>query len=76
MRHVGRKDLDTGLLVTEISAAELDALPEYSCSLPTGTEPGKMWRRRVTSRWFLGRYYEVAEPGQVGIEWRKLEVTA
>ncbi len=28
-----------------LSRAEFDALPEYSCSLPTGTTPGKRWRR-------------------------------
>ena len=27
-----------------ISHAELRALPEYSCTIPTGTTPGKRWR--------------------------------
>ena len=28
-----------------LTRAEFEALPEYSCSLPTGTTPGKRWRR-------------------------------
>lgn len=28
-----------------ISKAEFDALPEYSATLPTGTTPGKRWKR-------------------------------
>lgn len=31
--------------VIELTRAEFDALPEYSCSLPTGTTLGKRWRK-------------------------------
>lgn len=30
-----------------MTKAKLDELPEYSCSLPTGTTPGKKWKRDV-----------------------------
>ena len=36
-------DEKTALLTKE----ELDALPEYSCSIPTGTIIGKRWKRRT-----------------------------
>lgn len=35
--------------VVEITRAEFDALPEYSCSLPTGTTIGKRWKRNETA---------------------------
>ena len=56
-----------------ISRDELSALPEYSCSIPTGTTIGKRWRRDVqfnTPRakgqtiepeWMIGEYYELPE---------------
>lgn len=37
----------------------LNAMPEYSTSLPTGTTPGKRWRRdlwRDGTEWWQGRY--------------------
>lgn len=30
-----------------MTRARLDELPEYSCTLPTGTTPGKKWKRDV-----------------------------
>lgn len=40
-----------------ISAREFEALPEYSCSVPTGTTPGKRWKRLdgVYDRSFMAR---------------------
>ena len=40
-----------------LTRAEFDALPEYSCSLPTGTAVGKRWKRHDGSfdRAFLAR---------------------
>lgn len=32
-------------LTARMSRATLDALPEYSCSIPTGAYEGKMWKR-------------------------------
>lgn len=36
-----------------MSKENFDRLAEYSCSVPTGVYPGKMWKRRV---FFLKRY--------------------
>lgn len=49
-----------------LTQRELDALPEYSTSLPTGTTIGKMWKRnllvalglRLRPHWIIGEYYE------------------
>lgn len=56
------------LPVLALTQAEFDALPEYSCSLPTGTTPGKRWKREDGAhdfafksqggrpRWVIGEY--------------------
>lgn len=64
---------------TTISVRELAQLPEYSCSVPTGTTIGKRWRRDVNAyrqdrrgappEWVLGRYVDIGDPENVGIEW-------
>ena len=68
---------------TKLTLAEFRALPEYSCSVPTGTEIGKRWKRRIPyhgepCEWFLGEYVEPdaeqKEKGQVGIQWTRIEV--
>jgi hypothetical protein len=60
-----------------LSEQELFALPEYSCSLPTGTTIGKRWRRHepyrpddpVPRRIWVGEYFDIGEPDKVGICW-------
>lgn len=64
---------------TVVTRDELRALPEYSCSLPTGTTVGKRWRRDVTfgrpnrrkgeAEWLVGEYYDVGSKEEVGIKW-------
>ena len=64
---------------TVISRAELAKLPEYSCSLPTGTTIGKRWRRdvhfnkppagRPAPEWCIGEYFDDGTPGMVAIRW-------
>jgi hypothetical protein len=54
-----------------------EALPEYSCTIPTGTTIGKRWRRGepyVGTRlhWYLGEYVPCDLPGQTGITWREI----
>ncbi len=49
------------LPVALLTKAELDALPEYSWSIPTGVTPGKRWKRdendgRGSKAWMLGEY--------------------
>ena len=65
---------------TILDRAELFALLEYSCSLPTGTTIGKQWRCDVHAyrkkaipkdqhEWQIGEYTEDTDPGMVGIRW-------
>lgn len=57
-----------------IPQAELRSLPEYSCTLPTGTTIGKRWRRRTPYRsdsydWMIGEYTDIGDPDNVGVSW-------
>ena len=65
---------------TVISRADLFALLEYFCSLPTGTTIGKRWRCDVHAyrkhpvpedrhEWQIGEYIEHTDPEKVGIRW-------
>jgi hypothetical protein len=65
---------------------EFEALPNYSGSLPTGTTPGKSWRRAVrygyqrpTDQWRRGTYgkpYPEGHPhaGQIPIIWQDIVI--
>jgi hypothetical protein len=71
-----------------LTPAEFDALPEYSCSLPTGTIVGKRWKRdnnwgglrgHDPSRgedWYMGEYFmdETIPEGEIGIRWSKIAI--
>lgn len=53
-------------------ARELVLLPEYSHTIPTGTTPGKRWRRRTGTSWLMGAYYATPELDaldRTGIAW-------
>lgn len=62
-----------------ISRADLAALPEYSCTLPTGTTIGTRWRRDLNAyradrrgappEWVIGEYFDDGTPGMVAIRW-------
>ncbi len=64
--------------------ADFDALLDYSCSLPSGTFLGKVWKRSDAFYrgrnpdepllWQLAEYVPCDIPGQIGIKWRDLEV--
>lgn len=55
-----------------ITVAQLNALPEYSRSVPTGVYPGKFWKREYTWRkkrgkkerkgWIICSYEEHPDP--------------
>ncbi len=66
--------------IVRLLSAEVNALLEYSCSLPTGTAIGKHWKRNMNwrtdkpPRWWRGEYVESAEPGMVDIEWMEIEI--
>lgn len=53
-----------------MTQATLENLPEYSLSLPTGTTPGKRWRRWQNPRWWMGEYYDFGDC--MGIRWREI----
>lgn len=64
-----------------LSKQEFDALPEYSCTLPTGTTVGKRWKlgwpyHEPRTRWFLGEYAKSDLPGMVDIVWREIVFVA
>lgn len=59
--------------------AEMEALPEYSHTLPTRQTIGKQWRRRAataTSGWVRGEYVEHTDPALVGIVWCEIALTS
>src|SRR3954464_7480956 len=66
-----------------LSEAEFKALPNYSCSLPTGTIIGKRWRRRepyengppgTVHTWFMGEYVESDREGYVSVRWYRIQI--
>lgn len=77
MIHHTQNDFDWVIL----TRVEFHMLPEYSCTIPTGTTIGKRWRRREPygapeerAAWFMGEYVPSPMPGHVGIHWRRIEV--
>lgn len=48
---------------------ELESMPEYSTSLPTGTTVWKMWKRKIVDQWVVGQYIPCEEPGMIGTRW-------
>ncbi len=64
--------------VVVLTAAELKDLPEFSCSLPTGTTEGRRWKRNEAAygrspggsppEWWVGEYGAAAD-GVVPITW-------
>lgn len=60
------------LPVIEMTQSEVDALLEYSTTLPTGKTIGKRWKRRLyvgskAGSWVLCEYIEDPDPTYVGI---------
>lgn len=66
-----------------VDSEAFTALPDYSSSLPTGTTPGKRWKRRIdyydeSKGWMMGEYFVLPDPEAaeqfMGIRWRNLLV--
>lgn len=67
-----------------LTRAEFDALPNYSCSMPTDIAIGKAWKRAKKyneqtddpNDWLVWRYEEYEEPDRVGtaIAWYKINI--
>lgn len=60
---------------------ELDSMPEYSTTLPTGTTVGKVWRadknvnvRGASPEWVVAMYIPDEDPKMVGIVWFNVEL--
>lgn len=54
-----------------MSDKSFNALSEYSCSIPSGTYTGKMWKRRSSRGWKLAWYGAVRESDNtISIEYR------
>lgn len=69
-------DRSADLPTIELYPDQLEALLDYSMTLPTGTTVGKMWRRdcnvfrkHLGPDWIVGRYVPSSDPGYIGIEW-------
>lgn len=68
-----------------ITRAELDALPEYSTTFPTGTVVGKRWKlapwarlriRQHPDQWIVAEYAEHPNPALVAIRYYRPQVNA
>lgn len=77
--HPGEITIENG--VAFMTAATFKKLKNYSCSLPSGTYQGKMWRKAVvyeeqhiTARWKLCWYVDIDMPGQIGIQYREISI--
>lgn len=51
---------------------ELESMPEYSASLPTGTTLWKQWKSRRVGTWYVGQYTPHPDPDKVGIRWSRV----
>ena len=58
---------------------ELEALPEYSCTMPSGTTEWKMWRCNESfgtqrpASWIVGQYVPHKDPTKIGIRVFQIE---
>ncbi|ESW92970.1 hypothetical protein NKL07_22150 [Mesorhizobium sp. C280B] len=65
-----------------LTKAEFDALDEYSATLPTGTTPGKRWKRHDGAfdqefiagggrpKWMIGEFGEISGDGKtIALNW-------
>lgn len=58
---------------------EFETMLDYSHSLPSGTTPWKMWRRKGPDGWYVGQYVPCSRPEcgpekHVDIRWFKVEL--
>lgn len=74
-----RDNWQNELETVELTQQEVDALPEYSITLPTGKTIGKRWKRRLLAGpragiWVLCEYVPDPDPAFVGIQSRAIRV--
>lgn len=64
-----------------LTKKEFADLPDYSCTLPTGTTIGKQWKRRnnyydESKGWCRGTYSRQIDKDTVEITWEKIWVAS
>lgn len=75
--------LNKGTETARLSCEEFKKLPEYSTTLPTGTTPGKLWKREQSEMrgtedykrlgWYIGEYEDIpGDPNHIAINWYKI----
>lgn len=78
--RIAKRDAwQNGLEPVEMVQSEVDALLEYSTTLPTGKTLGKQWKRRLfvgpkAGSWVLCEYVEDPDPRYLGIHSRLVQV--
>jgi len=81
---VGSIILAAAYPVVELTKAELDALPEYSCTEPTGVVMGKRWKHNVhfgkrngqPPAWLMGEYSQGSRPDTYLTRYFRVELRA
>jgi hypothetical protein len=61
-----------------VSLNTFEALGDYSCTVPSGTVVGKVWKRHVPlgrrGQWWFGQFSRSEYPEMVNIIWRELHI--
>lgn len=78
-RVAARDAWQNGLETVTMTQAEVDALLEYSTTLPTGKTIGKQWKRQLyvgpkRGAWLLCEYVEDPDPAYVAIRTREIHI--
>lgn len=67
--------------IEKISRKAFNRLPEYSCSIPTLTTIGKVWKKNLNfgkntdvEDWLICEYVDHPNPEKVGIDYRIPEI--
>ena len=55
-----------------LTPQQVNGLPEYSSTYPSGTYDGKCWKRGNGGVWYLCWYEPHSEPGKIGIGFRTI----
>jgi hypothetical protein len=61
-----------------VSLNAFNALGDYSCTIPSGTVIGKVWKRHELysgrGQWWFGQFSRCEDPEMVNIIWRELHI--
>lgn len=57
----------------KLTQKELDNLPDYSISLPTGKTTGKQWKRKHGNGWIMGEYGKI-DGDDILIHWKSIKI--